>query len=304
MENPLRATPFGVMLTAMITPFKSDGSQDLDGAQRLAVHLVDNLKHDGIVVNGTTGESSTKSDAEDLALVQAVLEAVGDRATVIAGVGTNDTAHSISSAKSAAKVGAHALMAAAPYYNRPPQSGVIAHFTAIADSTDLPLMTYDIPRRTGLAIETETLVRLAEHPRIVANKDAKGDLEASQWVMARTDLAWYSGEDALNLPLLVLGASGMVSVVGHVVGDRLRDMADALWSGDLAKAHQINVGLLPVYTGIFRTQGAILTKAALRLQGLPSGPVRLPLVEATDSEVEQLIKDLTAGGVSVSHAHP
>lgn len=304
MENPLRATPFGVMLTAMITPFKSDGSQDLDGAQRLAVHLVDNLKHDGIVVNGTTGESSTKSDAEDLALVQAVLEAVGDRATVIAGVGTNDTAHSISSAKSAAKVGAHALMAAAPYYNRPPQSGVIAHFTAIADSTDLPLMTYDIPRRTGLAIETETLVRLAEHPRIIANKDAKGDLEASQWVMARTDLAWYSGEDALNLPLLVLGASGMVSVVGHVVGDRLRDMADALWSGDLAKAHRINVGLLPVYTGIFRTQGAILTKAALRLQGLPSGPVRLPLVEATDSEVEQLIKDLTAGGVSVSHAHP
>ena len=304
MENPLRATPFGVMLTAMITPFKPDGSQDLDGAQRLAVHLVDNLKHDGIVVNGTTGESSTKSDAEDLALVQAVLEAVGDRATVIAGVGTNDTAHSISSAKAAAKVGAHALMAAAPYYNRPPQSGVIAHFTAIADSTDLPLMTYDIPRRTGLAIETETLVRLAEHPRIIANKDAKGDLEASQWVMARTDLAWYSGEDALNLPLLVLGASGMVSVVGHVVGDRLRDMADALWSGDLAKAHQINVGLLPVYTGIFRTQGAILTKAALRLQGLPSGPVRLPLVEATDSEVEQLIKDLTAGGVSVSHAQP
>lgn len=304
MENPLRATPFGVMLTAMITPFKPDGSQDLDGAQRLATHLVDNLKHDGIVVNGTTGESSTKSDAEDLALVQAVLEAVGDRATVIAGVGTNDTAHSISSAKSAAKVGAHALMAAAPYYNRPPQSGVIAHFTAIADSTDLPLMTYDIPRRTGLAIETETLVRLAEHPRIIANKDAKGDLEACQWVMARTDLAWYSGEDALNLPLLVLGASGMVSVVGHLVGDRLRDMADALWAGDLVKAHQINVGLLPVYTGIFRTQGAILTKAALQLQGLPSGPVRLPLVEATDLEIEQLVKDLTAGGVSVSHARP
>lgn len=304
MENPLRSTPFGVMLTAMITPFNADGSQDLDGAQQLATHLVDNLKHDGIVVNGTTGESSTKSDAEDLALLEAVLEAVGDRATVVAGVGTNDTAHSISSAKAAAKAGAHALMAAAPYYNRPPQSGLLAHFAAVADATDLPLMTYDIPRRTGVAIETETLVRLAEHPRIVANKDAKGDLEASQWVMARTNLAWYSGEDSLNLPLLVLGASGMVSVAGHLVGDRLRDMADALWSGDISKAHELNVGMLPVYTGIFRTQGAILTKAALRLQGLPSGPVRLPLVEATASEVDQLIKDLTAGGVSVTHVRP
>lgn len=304
MENPLRSTPFGVMLTAMITPFNADGSQDLDGAQQLATHLVDNLKHDGIVVNGTTGESSTKSDAEDLALVQAVLEAVGDRAIVIAGVGTNDTAHSISSAKSAAKAGAHALMAAAPYYNRPPQAGIIAHFTSIADSTDLPLMTYDIPRRTGVAIETETLVRLAEHPRIIANKDAKGDLEASQWVMARTDLAWYSGEDVLNLPLLVLGASGMVSVVGHLVGDRLHDMADALWAGEISQAHQLNESMLPVYTGIFRTQGAILTKAALRLQGLPSGPVRLPLVDATESEIEQLVKDLSAGGVSVTHARP
>lgn len=304
MDNPLRSTPFGVMLTAMITPFNADGSQDLEGAQELAAHLVDNLKHDGIVVNGTTGESSTKSDAEDLALLKAVLEAVGNRATVIAGIGTNDTAHSISSAKAAARSGAHALMAAAPYYNRPPQSGLLAHFTAVADATDLPLMTYDIPRRTGVAIETETMVRLADHPRIVANKDAKGDLEASQWVMARTDLAWYSGEDSLNLPLLALGASGMVSVAGHLVGDRLRDMADALWSGDISRAHALNVGMLPVYTGIFRTQGAILTKAALRLQGLPSGPVRLPLVEATTAEIDQLIKDLTAGGVSVTHVRP
>ena len=194
-------SPFGVMLTAMITPFAADGSQDLVGAQKLATHLVDNLGHDGLVINGTTGEASTKSDSEDLALLQAVVEAVGDRATVIAGVGTNDTSHSISSAKAAAKVGVDALMAAAPYYNRPPQQGIFEHFWAIADSTELPLMTYDIPRRTGVAIETETLVRLAEHPRIIANKDAKGDLEASQWVMARTDLAWYSGEDSLNLAL-------------------------------------------------------------------------------------------------------
>lgn len=303
MEKPLRATPFGVMLTAMISPFNPDGSQDLDGAQALAVHLVDNLKHDGLVVNGTTGESSTKTDAEDLALLMAVLEAVGDRATVIAGVGTNDTAHSMSSARSAARAGAHALMAASPYYNRPPQAGIIEHFTAIADSTDLPLMTYDIPRRTGVAIETETLVRLAEHPRIIANKDAKGDIEASQWAMARTDLAWYSGEDSLNLALLAVGASGMVSVVGHLVGDRLHDMANSLWAGDVARAQQLNQSMLPIYTGIFRTQGVILTKAALRLQGLPSGPVRLPLVNATDAEVDQLMKDLTEGGVSFTHDH-
>lgn len=291
-------SPFGVMLTAMITPFAPDGGQDLDGAQKLAVHLVDSLGHDGLVINGTTGEASTKSDAEDLALLQAVVEAVGDRATVIAGVGTNDTAHSITSAKAAVKVGVDALMASAPYYNRPPQQGIFEHLWAIADSTDLPLMTYDIPRRTGVAIETETLVRLAAHPRIIANKDAKGDLEASQWVMARTDLAWYSGEDSLNLALLALGAGGMVSVVGHLVGDRLAKMAEVFWSGDVEAARAINESLLPVYTGMFRTQGVILTKAALNLQGLPGGIVRLPLVNATPSEIEQLRIDLAAGGVA------
>ncbi|NQW32773.1 MAG: 4-hydroxy-tetrahydrodipicolinate synthase [Actinomycetales bacterium] len=290
-------SPFGVMLTAMITPFEPDGGQDLDGAQRLASHLVDNLGHEGLVINGTTGEAATKTDAEDLALLQAVVEAVGDRATVIAGVGTNDTAHSISSAKAAQKAGVHALMASAPYYNRPPQQGIFEHFWAIADSTELPLMTYDIPRRTGVAIETETLVRLAEHPRIIANKDAKGDLEASQWVMARTDLAWYSGEDSLNLALLALGAGGMVSVVGHLVGDRLAKMAELFWNGDVEAAREINESLLPVYTGVFRAQGVILIKAALNLQGLPSGPVRLPLVNATPSEIAQLRTDLAAGGV-------
>ena len=290
-------SPFGVMLTAMITPFQPDGSQDLNGAQRLASHLVDNLGHEGLVINGTTGEAATKTDAEDLALLQAVVEAVGDRATVIAGVGTNDTTHSISSAKAAQKAGVHALMASAPYYNRPPQQGIFEHFWAIADSTELPLMTYDIPRRTGVAIETETLVRLAEHPRIIANKDAKGDLEASQWVMAHTDLAWYSGEDSLNLALLALGAGGMVSVVGHLVGDRLAKMAKLFGNGEVEAARTINESLLPVYTGVFRAQGVILIKAALHLQGLPSGPVRLPLVNATPSEIEQLRIDLAAGGV-------
>ena len=290
--------PFGVMLTAMVSPFHTDGSLDLDGAQRLAVHLVDSLRHDGLVVNGTTGESATKSDAEDLAVLHAVLEAVGDRATIIAGVGTNDTRHSIEAAQSAAKAGAHGVMAVTPYYNRPPQEGLFRHFTAIADATDLPMITYDIPKRTGTAIELDTLQRLAEHPRIVANKDAKGDLDFAQWGMRTTGLAWYSGDDILNLPLLSVGAAGMISVVGHLVGDRLKDMAEALASGNAELAAAINASLLPVYTGCFRTQGVILTKAALEMQGLPAGPVRLPLVDATDEQRATLRRDLADGGVT------
>jgi 4-hydroxy-tetrahydrodipicolinate synthase len=298
MPGPTTPTsPFGVMLTAMITPFHADGSLDLDGTQRLASHLVDVLRHDGLVINGTTGESATKTDAEDIAVLRAVLEAVGDRATIIAGVGTNDTAHSVEAARSAATAGAHGVMAVTPYYNRPPQEGLVRHFHAIADATDLPMLTYDIPKRTGTAIELETMIRIAEHPRIVANKDAKGDLDFAQRGMASTHLAWYSGDDILNLPLLALGGAGMISVVGHLVGDRLKDMAEALWSGRTAEAAEINASLLPVYTGCFRTQGVILTKAALEMQGLPAGPVRLPLVDATDAQREQLRADLVLGGV-------
>lgn len=298
MPYPASASaPFGVMLTAMITPFHDDGSVDLDGAQRLATYLVDDLDHDGLVINGTTGESATKTDEEDLAVLRAVIEAVGDRAVIVAGVGTNDTAHSVASAQAAARVGAHGVMAVAPYYNRPPQEGLVAHFHAIADATDLPLLTYDIPKRTGVAIETETLVRIAEHPRIVANKDAKGDLDATQWAIARTDLAWYCGDDILNYPMLALGASGLISVVGHVVGDRLAAMARAARAGDLTTARDIHAGLLHVYAGMFRTQGVILTKAALAMQGLPAGPVRLPLVNATEAQREQLRIDLAAARV-------
>jgi 4-hydroxy-tetrahydrodipicolinate synthase len=289
--------PFGVLLTAMVSPFRADGSLDLDGAQTLATHLVDTLGHDGLVINGTTGESATKTDAEDLAILSAVIEAVGDRATIVAGVGTNDTAHSVQAARTAAGAGAHGIMAVTPYYNRPPQEGLVRHFHAIADATDLPMITYDIPKRTGTAIETDTLVRIAEHPRIVANKDAKGDLDSAQWGMARTGLAWYCGDDILNLPMLAVGAAGMVSVVGHIVGDRLKAMAQAMWDGRTAEAAAINASLLPVYTGLFRTQGVILTKAALGMQGLPGGPVRLPLVDATPEQCEQLRRDLHAGGV-------
>ena len=289
--------PFGVMLTAMISPFLQNGSIDLDGGQRLATYLVDDLGHDGLVVNGTTGESATTTDEENTDLLRAVVEAVGDRATVVAGVGSNDTAHSVLSARSAIGVGVHAVMAVSPYYNRPPQEGLVRHFHAIADATDLPMMVYDIPKRTGVAIETDTLVRIAEHPRIIANKDAKGDLEAAQWGMARTDLAWYSGDDILNLPLLSIGACGMISVVGHLVGDRLKSMAEAFWAGDVQGAMRMNRELLPVYAGVFRTQGVITIKAALADQGLPAGPVRLPLVDATADQRALLCRDLAAGRV-------
>ena len=298
---PVPATgPVGVMLTAMATPFDADGALDVYGVQRLATHLVDDLGNDGLVVNGTTGESPTTTDEEKATVVRAVKEAVGDRARVIAGVGTYDTAHSVHLARAAAAAGADALLVVSPYYSRPPQEGLLLHFRAVADATDLPVVTYDIPKRTGVGIEVETLVRLAEHPRIVANKDAKGDLEAAQWAMARCDLGWYSGDDILNLPLLSVGANGFISVVGHLVADRIRAMGEAFHSGDVCGAIAIHRGLLPVYTGIFRTQGVILTKAALRLQGLPAGPVRAPLVDATATQIEQLERDLREGGVDQS----
>ncbi|MFP3992505.1 4-hydroxy-tetrahydrodipicolinate synthase [Streptomyces sp. E11-3] len=291
-------TPFGRVLTAMVTPFTADGALDLDGAQQLAAHLVD-AGNDGLIINGTTGESPTTSDAEKTELVRAVLEAVGDRAHIVAGVGTNDTRHSLQLARAAEEVGAHGLLAVTPYYNKPPQEGLFRHFTAIADSTGLPVMLYDIPGRSGVPINTETLVRLSEHPRIVANKDAKGDLGRASWAIARSSLAWYSGDDMLNLPLLSVGAVGFVSVVGHVVTPELRAMLDAHNNGDVHKATEIHQKLLPVFTGMFRTQGVITTKAALALQGLPAGPLRLPMVELPPEETHQLKIDLAAGGVQL-----
>ncbi|NBE56335.1 4-hydroxy-tetrahydrodipicolinate synthase [Streptomyces boluensis] len=291
-------TPFGRVLTAMVTPFSADGALDLDGAQRLANHLVD-AGNDGLIVNGTTGESPTTSDAEKTELVRAVVEAVGDRAHVVAGVGTNDTRHSIELARAAETAGAHGLLTVTPYYNKPPQEGLYRHFTAIADSTELPVMLYDIPGRSGVPINTETIVALAEHPRIVANKDAKGDLGRASWAIARSGLAWYSGDDMLNLPLLSVGAVGFVSVVSHVVTPELRAMLDAHLSGDVQKATEIHQKLLPVFTGMFRTQGVITTKAALTFQGLPAGPLRLPLVELSTEETHQLKIDLAAGGVQL-----
>jgi 4-hydroxy-tetrahydrodipicolinate synthase len=292
------------MLTAMITPMTGEGAVDYDGAARLAEYLVTEMRNDGLVISGTTGESPTTSDAEKARLLHAVLDAVGDRATIVAGVGTNDTAHTCELARQAEEAGAHGLLVVTPYYNKPPQHGLVAHFTAVADATGLPVLVYDIPGRTGTAIATETLVQLSAHPRIVAVKDAKGDFGASSVVMAATDLAFYSGDDMLNLPWLSVGAVGFVSVHGHVVGDRLHEMIDAYVAGDVDTALALHRELLPVYTGMTRMQGTVSTKAALAMLGLPGGPVRQPLADATTAEAERLRTDLVAGGVKLPGSWP
>jgi 4-hydroxy-tetrahydrodipicolinate synthase len=294
--------PFGRLVTAMVTPLRSDGSLDAEGAGRLATYLVDEQGNDGLVVNGTTGESPTTTDAEKETLVRAVLEAVGDRAYVIAGVGTNDTHHTIELAKAAEKAGAHATLVVTPYYNKPPQSGLLAHFRAVADATGLPVMVYDIPGRTGVPIETETMVRLAEHERIVAVKDAKGDFVETSWVTRRTDLAYYSGDDKHTLPLLAVGAVGVVGVPTHVFGRPTKAMIEAYEAGDVTRALELHHSLLPVFTGFFRTQGAILTKAALHQLGLPAGPMRPPLIDATAAEIAQLREDCAAAGLTLGTA--
>ncbi|MHB8449799.1 MAG: 4-hydroxy-tetrahydrodipicolinate synthase [Mycobacteriales bacterium] len=292
----LPSAPFGRLLTAMVTPMVPGGGLDLDGAARLATHLVE-AGCAGLVVSGTTGESPTVTDAEQDLLLRAVLDAVGDRARVVAGVGTFDTAHTVELARAAEKAGAHGLLAVTPYYSRPPQEGLLAHFRTLADATELPVLLYDIPVRTGVALATDTLVRLAEHPRIVGVKDAKGDLAATAKVLARSDLAVYSGDDALTLPLLSVGACGTVGVVTHVVAPQVGELIEAVDRGELARAREINAALLGVYDALFRTQAAILVKAALALSGLPGGPVRPPLVDATPAQVEQLRADLAAAGV-------
>ncbi|SHM43303.1 4-hydroxy-tetrahydrodipicolinate synthase [Cryptosporangium aurantiacum] len=289
--------PFGRFLTAMITPFTADGSLDLKGAQKVAEHLIDVAGNDGLIVNGTTGEAPTMTDAEKESVLRAVVEAVGDRATIVAGAGNNDTRHSVELARTAEKAGADGLLVVSPYYNKPPQAGLERHVRTIADATGLPVMLYDIPHRTGVAFATETLIALAEHPRVVAVKDAKGDLAASAEVIAGSDLAYYSGDDILTLPLLSVGAVGVVSVTGHLVGPRIREMIDAFERGDVAAARTLHQGMLPVDVGVFRTQAAILTKAAYNLLGLPAGSVRSPLVDATAEQIATLRSDLARGGV-------
>ena len=292
------ARPFGAVCSAMVTPFAADRKLDLAAAQSLAVRLVAE-GHDALVVSGTTGESPTTSDVEKEQLLAAVLEAVGERATVVAGVGTNDTEHTLELARTAERTGAHGLLVVTPYYSKPPQEALRRHFEAVADGTGLPVMLYDIPGRSGVPIATETLVRLAEHPRIVAVKDAKGDLYETSWVQARTDLAYYCGDDALNLAFLTSGAAGLVSVVSHVAGPELAAMVAAVDAGDLAAAVALHRRLLPAVRAIMtRTQGVIAVKAALELTGaLSTRTTRPPLLDAEEEEVAALRADLDSSGL-------
>jgi 4-hydroxy-tetrahydrodipicolinate synthase len=289
-------TRLGTLLTAMVTPFGPDGSLDLRAAARLANHLVD-AGCDGLVISGTTGESPTTTDAEKLDLLRAVLEAVGDRARVIAGAGTYDTAHSVQLAKACAAEGAHGLLVVTPYYSRPPQAGLIAHFTAVADATPLPVVLYDIPPRSVVPIETETLHTLAAHPNIVGVKDAKGDLHAGTQLMAETGLVYYSGEDALNLPWLAMGATGFISVISHLAASQLRDLLSAFASGDVSTARKINVAISPLCNAMSRLGGVTMSKAGLRLQGIEVGDPRLPQVHATAEQIDALAADMRAASV-------
>jgi 4-hydroxy-tetrahydrodipicolinate synthase len=293
--SPRTSAPFGRVLTAMVTPFTESGALDLDSAVSLATNLVDR-GHDGLVISGTTGESPTTDPSEQRDLLDAVIAAVGDRASIVAGAGTNDTAHSLRLAEAAAAAGADGLLVVTPYYSKPAQDGIVAHFNAIADATPLPVIMYDIPARTGVKLSAETLARAAEHPRIVAVKEASGDLYAGSWLLKRTDLAIYSGDDALNLAWLAIGAVGVVSVIGHVVGDQIADMIAAIDAGDLESARKIDQSLLPVTEAIMtRAPGAVMAKAALELLGLlPNRVVRAPHIPATDEQVAQLRRDLVS----------
>jgi 4-hydroxy-tetrahydrodipicolinate synthase len=293
--------PFGRLITAMVTPFSQDGSIDWDGVAKLAQHLVD-TGHDGIAVNGTTGEAPTTKSSEKLEIIKVVKSVVGKNVTVLSGAGDNETSYTVEQAKRSQDAGADGLLVVTPYYNKPPQAGIEAHFRAVAAATDLPIMMYDIPGRTGVEIESDTIVKLFETvENIVALKDAKGNIAATSWVIKRCDIPVYSGDDILNLPFLSVGAVGFVSVCGHTVGLKLKAMLDAWFAGNAPKALEIHQELLPVFTGTFRTQGAILTKAAMSLMGLPGGTTRLPLVDATEAQIEQLRKDLTAGGVTLKN---
>ena len=291
--------PFGRMLTAMVTPFNKDLSIDWAGVERLAKHLANN-GHDGIVVNGTTGEAPTTKPEEKDEIIRVVKAAVGSQIKVLAGAGDNETSFSIDQAKRAEKAGADGLLIVVPYYNKPPQAGIKAHFLAVANSTSLPVMMYDIPGRTGVEMESDTIISLYEHPQIVALKDAKGNVAATSWVIKRSGIPVYSGDDILNLPFLSIGAVGFVSVCGHTVGNQLKEMLNSWFAGNSARALEIHQQLLPVFTGTFRTQGAILTKAALNMLGLPGGFTRLPLVDATDAQIAQLREDLQQGGVALN----
>ncbi len=292
------AAPFGHVLTAMATAFHDDGSVDLEGTARIATHLVEH-GHDGVVVSGTTGESPTTTTEEDGAILAAVKDAVGDRAKIVAGVGTNSTAHSVELAEQAAKIGFDGLLLVTPYYNKPGQAGVLHHFRSVAEATDVPVMLYDVPGRTGTQISMETFEQAIRWDSVVAVKDAVGDF-ARGVELTGLGYAVYSGDDASNLGWLAHGAVGFVSVVGHAAGDQTRAMAEAFWTGDHARALEIFTGLLPAIHAVMGVPnyGATTAKAALQLLGvLDNRNVRGPLVPLTDEEVAALRAGLEASAL-------
>ena len=294
----LPPAPFGRVLTAMVTPFTPDGEVDLAAAARVATHLADH-GHDGVVVSGTTGESPTTTTEEDGRLLRTVVDAVGDRCSVVAGIGTNDTAHSVELAVQAQECGADGALLVSPYYNKPTQEGLAAHFEAVAAASDLRLMLYDIPGRTGVTIAPETFARVARDPRVVAVKDAVGDLARGVRIMAETGLAFYSGDDPLNLGWLTHGAVGIVSVVGHVAGSEYADLVARVDAGDLDGALKTYLHLVPVVDALMgHAPGVMTAKAALELMGvLENRVVRLPLVQADDALVERVRSALDAAGL-------
>ncbi|GAB3157591.1 4-hydroxy-tetrahydrodipicolinate synthase [Myceligenerans halotolerans] len=290
--------PFGALLTAMVTPMTPDGAIDLKASVKLAKKLVDDGS-DGLVLSGTTGEAPVTHAPEKAELVAAVAEAVGDRAAVLSGAGSNDTAHAIRMAEQAAEAGADGLLVVSPYYSRPTQEGLLRHFTAVADATELPVMLYDIPGRAGVRIAPETFVRIAEHPQIIANKDATGDVWSAAQLIEATGLAWYSGDDGLLLPFLSVGGAGLVSVSAHVVSAQYADVVRRWDAGDHAGALAAFRRVMPV-VGALNGAGAqaVMAKAALQAQGvLEHRTLRLPNVAASDHEVATLRAVLTAVGL-------
>lgn len=298
--SELSLRPFGTLVPAMVTPFTADGEVDYQAAGELANKLVDD-GCDGILVTGTTGETSTLTDEENLGMFQAVIDAVGGRARVIAGTGTNDTRHSISLSQRAAKLAIDGLLLVTPYYNKPSQAGIQAHFEAIASSTDLPVMLYDIPGRAGVPITTETIIKLADHPQITALKDAKADFTETSRVLANTDLDVYSGDDGLTLPLMAAGAVGLVSVSAHIAPQQFRALIDAAAAGDFVTARAIHFALDPIIRATMgHVQGAVAVKQILKWQGILSNSVvRLPLVEPDVAEIALIKADLAEAGMEL-----
>ncbi|MEU3860138.1 4-hydroxy-tetrahydrodipicolinate synthase [Streptomyces sp. NPDC028722] len=284
------APPFGRSLCAMITPFTEEGALDLAGAQRLAVRLVAE-GCDGLVLNGTTGESPTTTDDEKARLVAAVREAVGDRAALVAGVGTADTRHTVELARAAGAAGADGVLVVTPYYSRPPQEAVTAHFLQVADGSGLPVMLYDIPGRTGTRIEPDTMIRLAAHPRIVAVKDCSYDFLGTQKVLARTGLAYYAGCDEHVLALYAVGAAGCVSTVANAVPAHMAAILDAYDAGDTARATRLQLAAVPLTEAMTGAElpGTVTAKALLARLGLPAGPVRAPLLPAGREAADELL---------------